>query len=393
MDTQALYRQRSALFLNEIRPYLHYALQGAAVSAGLAFLLGAIGYRQFLLWVHPAFPWELLVTAVMLIALAGGRIRTYLQEADTLFLLPREHAMDAYLRTAVNRALLKRIVAVVAAWLLVWPVYHKLTPSGGWMFVVILAIWLAFAYILTQGKWLELQLQERRSRLGFAALRWSMSAAGAYALFVLHPLYGILVFALLAIAYLAGLRLARKYIVNWGLLIDMERTHKGSVYRTLNWFIDVPAVQGKARNMHWLDWAVRPGRFRRDRAYPYLYTLVWLRSELFGIIVRLTVVGVILLALVPGDITRVIIYAVFAGFGALQLADLKRYYREHLWVHIYPLPAALREHAVNRVRLSIHTGMLLLLAIPTFITIANPLWAASVLLVSAAASALYHRYR
>ncbi|NOU91864.1 ABC transporter permease [Paenibacillus sp. LMG 31456] len=393
IDLQALYRSRAALFLKEIRPYLHYALQGGAMAIGIGFLLFSIGYRQFLQWVTPAFPWELLSAAIMLPALAGGRIRTYLQEADTLFLLPQENGMKAYLKAAMNRSLIVQLATVAVVWLIVWPLYHKLAGSSGWMFLLLLVLWYVYKRIMLFGKWTELQMQEKRTRFLFQIIRWILSATIAYGVIANKPAVGILLMSLLSIAYLGLLRLPRQHIVNWSLLIDVELQHRASIYRILNWFVDVPSIQGKARNVRGLDRATRWISFRQDHAYSYLYTLVWLRSELFGITMRLTLIGVLLLAAVHNDIALACIYLVFAAISTLQLSEMKLYYHEHVWQHIYPIHAEQRKRSVGNIRYRIHLGILVLLTIPSLLTFSNPLWAVGLLLLAAISSGLYHRYR
>jgi ABC-2 type transport system permease protein len=393
MDLQALYRTRAALFLKEIRPYLHYATQSASMAALIGFLLFAIGYRLFLQSVTPDFPWRLLCALVMLPVLAGGRIRTYLQEADTLFLLPQEQGMKSYLKAALSRASILQTAAAAAVWLIVWPLYYKLSGGGGWMFLLLLLAWLLYKQVTLHGRWKELQLRERRTRYGFSLIRWTFSFAAVYGVFALQPAAGILLLALLALAYLGLLSLPSRLPVNWQLLIELELQHKASIYRVLNWFVDVPSVQGKARNVRWLDRIARFAAFRPTGAYTYLYTLVWLRSELFGITVRLTIIGMLLTASLSGGLAAAGAYAAFALFSALQLADLKRYYHEHLWPHIYPVGIEQQKRSISRVRVRIHLAVLILLALPAFFTLSAPVWAGALLLVSAAASVLYHKYR
>jgi ABC-2 type transport system permease protein len=392
MDTKALYRRRQAEFLKEIRPYLHYAMQSIAIAAGISFLLFSFGYRQFLQWVTPEFPWQLAATICMLALLVGGRIRTYLQQADTLFLLPQESAMSAYLQSAMRRASIVQAIIITIAWLLVWPMYHKLAPSSGWLFLLLLIVWLVFKQVMLFGKWTELQLQEQRTRLWFMLLRWLLCAILTYAVFALGPAYGIGLLAAGSIAYLGMLRLPRQHKVHWSLLIDMELRHKASIYRMLNLFIDVPELQGKARNIRWLNGCVRLIPFGRKGAYSYLYTLVWLRSELFGITSRFAVIGFFLIAAFDNNVFIAVLFMGIACFSAIQLADLKRYYRENLWQHIYPLPPMLRNRSVNTVRLVIHLMAVVLIAIPAFFTMSSPAYAAGMLLIAVIGSLLYHRF-
>ncbi|ULL14099.1 ABC transporter permease [Paenibacillus sp. H1-7] len=393
MDMSALYQRRTAEFLKEIRPYAHYAFQGASMAAIVFFLLFSIAYRLFLQWVTPEFPWQPLCAAVLFLALASGRVRTYLQEADTLFLLPQERGMSIYLQTAMRRALLFQLAVTIAAWLLVWPLYGRMTQADGIVFVVLLAVLLLLKWALLNGKWTELQLQEPGTRRGFILLRWLFAALASYALMALKLPYGILTAGAGAILYLAVLRLPHKYTVHWTLLIEMERRHKASIYRLLNWFVDVPQVQGKARSIPLPGLLRRMIPFRQRSSYHYLYTLVWLRSELLGITVRLAVVGIILIVWIQNDWAAAIVYALFGLFAALQLSDLKRYYREHIWHRIYPIPEGMLKHSTGAVRFRIHLAILLLMAVPLCFSLPNPLWAAGLLLLGVAVSWLYHRFR
>lgn len=393
MDMKALYQRRSAEFVQHIRPYLFYAIQSIGMFSAIAIVLFSLGYRMFLLWVTPQFPWQPLGAAVMALALASGRVRTYLQEADTLFLLPQERGMSQYLQLAMRRAVLLQTAGAIAAWLLVWPLYGRMTQADGIVFALLLAVWAVLKRVLLHGKWAELQMQEQGTRRRYAALRWLAAASAAYALMAFQLPYGIMAASAVALLYMALLRLPAKYTVHWTMLIDMEKRHKATVYRLLNWFIDVPQVQGKARSIPMPAWLRGLIPFRRRSSYTYLYTLVWLRSELFGITLRLTAVGVVIIATLTNDWAAYIAYVAFGLFGALQLSDLKRYYRVHIWRSIYPLPDKLPDQSAGAVRFRIHLAMLLLMAIPLCFAVTRPLWAAGLLLAGLAISWLYHKRR
>ncbi|UQZ85899.1 Bacterial ABC transporter protein EcsB [Paenibacillus konkukensis] len=393
MDMKALYRRRTAGFLQEILPYLHYALQSASMAALTALLLFSIGYHLFLQWVTPAFPWQLPAAALMWIMLMSGKVRTYLQEADTLFLLPQEKGMALYLQAALQKALMLQLAGAIAAWLIVWPLYAKMTETAASRFVLLLLVWALFKAALVYGKWFEQQLQEPAARRWLTLLRWALSAFAAYVVIAFEPPYGILLPAAGLLLYLVCLRWPRKYPVHWMQLIDLEKRHRAAVYRILNWFIDVPQVQGKARNtrLSIQRWVKIP--FRAESAYVYLYSIVWFRSELFGISLRITVIGVLLLLSVTGTWPAAVVYIVVALFSALQLSDLKRYYKEHLWQRIYPLPPELHKRSVGIVRRAVHLVILAILFVPAGFSMGSWLQAAGLLLLGGAASWLYHRYR
>lgn len=392
MAKEELYQRRQAEFAKEIRPYLHYAIQGMATVAIIAFLAGSIGYKQFLQWVTPAFPWKQAAALFMLPFLAGGRIRTYLQEPDTIFLLPREQTMTGYIQSAQRRAIILQGAAMIAIWLIVWPVYAKLTGSGAGGFFLLLFAWVLFKGVLLYGKWMEQQLQEQRTRQAWAVLRWVWAGIAAYGVLALGLNLGLLMLSLGSIVYIALLRLPRKYTVHWLYLIELEERHRASVYRLLNWFVDVPPLRVKARNIHGITRISRMVPFNRTLSFHYLYTLVFLRSELLGIMLRLLIVGILIIACMNNDWAKLGVYVTFALVSGLQLADLKRYYPDSLWHRIYPLPDGLNKQAVGNIRFAIHLTMLVALAIPLVCTLGLTLaWSLGIPAVAAVISFLYHR--
>ncbi|OXM85286.1 ABC transporter permease [Paenibacillus rigui] len=394
MAGKGLYEQRQAHFAKEIRPYVHYAIQGIAMTALIVFFAASIGYKQFLQWVTPDFPWKPAAAGFMLPFLALGRIRTYLREADTIFLLPQQEAMMTYIGSARRKAMVFQSAAVTAAWLAVWPVYAKVTGSGAGAFLALLLAWVLFKAVLLYGKWTEQQMQESRTRLGWSLLRWLWAGTAAYALFSMGPAYGLLLLSIGSLVYLAALRLPRKFTVHWNYLIELELRHQASLYRVLNWFVDVPPLRARARNIKGLPRISSRIPFQKRFSYHYLYSLVFFRSELLGILFRLLVIGVLLIAFITNDWARIVIYVVFSLAGALQLSDLKRYYREHLWHRIYPLPEGLKKQAVGTVRFLVHFIALLVLAVPLLLNPAfSAAWSLGLLLACTAASWLYHRFK
>lgn len=392
MDKEALYEQRQAGFLKEIRPYLHYALQGMTMTAVITFFALSIGYKYFLQWVTPDFPWKPLAALVLLPFLAGGRIRTYLQEADLIFLLPLEMSMERYIQTAQRKALIVQGAGVAAAWLLVWPVYAKLTGAAAWTFFLLLVIWVLFKAVLLYGRWTELQLQEDRTRLAWTLLRWAWGYCAAYTLLAFGLGTGLLLLAAGSLVYVAALRRPRRYTIYWLRLIELEQRHRASLYRVLNWFVDVPPLRVKARNVRGITAISHRLPFQRSYSYHYLYSLVFFRSELFGIALRLLIIGSLLIASVSNEWAKLGAYLVFALVGALQLADLKRYYPELVWHRIYPLPHELKKRAVSTVRFLVHAVLLIVWAVPLIWTLSlHTLWGAMLAVGAAAVSFLYHR--
>jgi ABC-2 type transport system permease protein len=135
----------------------------------------------------------------------------------------------------------------------------------------------------------------------------------------------------------------------------------------------------------------------------FVYFLVWLRSEWFGISLRLMAIGVFLVAISGGGLSALLLFALFAVLIAMQLKELEGVYRNYEWTRMYPLPTGLRGSSVRLVRFVLHAAAVVALAVPLgWHAIHGDLWAglladgvlfAGVVVGSVAGSFLYHRLR
>ncbi len=140
IDTDRLWNKRTSDFLLEIRPFIGYALQSAALLIVLLILAGAYFYTRFLSEAPPDFPFRELAALVLLPFLALSPIRTYLKEADLIYMVPMETEMSAYMQKATARAFRIQTLALLAVWTAVWPMYALSAGGDGKSFVVILLV-------------------------------------------------------------------------------------------------------------------------------------------------------------------------------------------------------------------------------------------------------------
>lgn len=394
MNGNQLYSERVNRFLREIRPYLFYALQSLSFASIIVVLLFSYVYGQFLESLPEGFPLLLLACLILTPVLTASPIRTYLQAPDIIYLLPREAELADYFRAAQRRAFLTQLFGVAAAWLVAWPLVRISASGVSHSFLIGLLLMAVLKRVLLHGEWLELHIAESPHRKAWSAVRLAAAALLSYAVLKL-PLYGgIMTAAGGSILYLLALSAARKRDpqLPWLHLIDRERHHRGVIYRLLNLFIDVPEVHGKARKRSaprrlsaWLG-------FRPERAYLYLYSLVWLRSESYGIWMRLTVLGIALVAAWGDGVAGYLLWGFFAVVTAVQLGELQRTYRHSERSYLYPLPEEQREHAARTVRFTLHFISLALLT-AAFAWSSSALVAAAGLLAAGAVLSYVYHYK
>ncbi|MDQ1910351.1 ABC transporter permease [Paenibacillus sp. GD4] len=395
MNPLKLWHHRSSLFMREILPYLKYALQSLSFSSILLIVLSSYVYDQLLGSIPPQFPTLLTASLLMLPVLAVTPILTYLQKPDIIFLLPREAELADYFRAAQRKAFWLQSLATAAGWLIVWRLIRMSDADIKSYFLLGLLMVIVLKKVLLHGKWLELHASEPRIRRILGAARWIMAGLLTYGLLKLPHLWGVLIVAGGSAVYLLAVSsLVRgERRLPWMNLIELARHHRTVLYRLLNLFIDVPSVQGRARRRpvprrlpEWLG-------FRPNRAYLYLYVLVFLRSESFGILLRLTILGAVLAACSGGGVLGYVLWGFFAFITAVQLGELQRQYLHSERSYLYPLPEEQKLSSARTVRFLLHSLTLLILS--AVLGAASGLWVnASILFIlGAAVSYLYHRFR
>ncbi|WP_281885049.1 ABC transporter permease [Paenibacillus sp. YYML68] len=367
VEPLTLWRRRSTAFSQEIRPYLVYALQSLSLIIVVAFLGLMYTYDRILPEAPPGFPFAELITAILVPVMAITPIRTYVRAADLVFLIPLENELKAtYMKHAVHRAFLAQSALLLLLWLAVWPAYIQIEGAkpGFWHVLLVL---IAMKRLLLQAKWAELQYSDIYELVMWRAARWAAALGGVYGLLVLKPGLGSLLVAAVGFAYLFVIRSTARASMNWNRLADTELAHRSFIFRLLNQFVDVGHVQSRPRNRRFPRrlLAVLAGlRFRSTDTYRYLYVRVWLRSELFGITIRLWSIGAGLLLSSSGDWVPSALYLLFVWLVGVQLQELPKAYLHSDWSYIYPLPAELRAVSVQRLIRTIHMLLTAALSVP-----------------------------
>lgn len=392
IDTDRLWNKRTSDFLLEIRPFIGYALQSAALLIVLLILAGAYFYTRLLSEAPPDFPFRELAALVLLPFLALSPIRTYLKEADLIYMVPMETEMSAYMQKATARAFRIQTLALLAVWTAVWPMYALSAGGDGKSFVVILLVLAALKKVMLFSRWQELKRTERLQTLSWSALRWLVAGGLVYLILRLPLWTGTLIVTASLLLIFGTLRWLDKPSLHWPRLIDTEKKHRAFIFRLLNQFIDVSEVQSRPRPKPAPMKLLRllgGFRFASQDTYRYMYTLVWLRSELFGITIRLSLLGAVLISFARDEWMTGFLFVLFAGLLALQLKELPKMHRHSDWSFIYPLPADLRARSARSIRFRIHTACMAVLAVPALCTMPEPLYAPGLFLIGWGVPYLY----
>lgn len=325
-----LRKRRAALFRGETFPYFRYVFQSGfgLVASAIAFTI-VIGYVRLLREVPVAWPSGLVGVCLLTAAALSVPVRTYMQQADTVFLMPLERrVMDDYLQPYLRRSIAGGVVRTLLIFALYAPLYvsapltEKAAEARPLALLVVLlagiAAWNGFA------GWRERTMPYAVHRVSFSAARWGLTATAVAGL-LLGPIVPAAVFAIAGPALAAVLwRFVPSQYVPWEALVRGEAAARRRWFRFLSLFVDVPEAPSRPAKRSWLAWLPQRMRWERGAAWFYMYGLVFIRGETFGAFYRLTIVGCLLLVVADGFAADVAIYAIVLLALGMQLTELGR---------------------------------------------------------------------
>ncbi|GAA3411785.1 ABC transporter permease [Paenibacillus hodogayensis] len=361
----AIWKERLSAHLRIVARYTIYAgRSGLFMFMMIVFIASSYMYGKALIQLPETFPYMLVITCWLTPFIALSPIRTLLREADLVFLLPMEAKMGVYFRNALLYSFAMQAFAVLFALSAAMPLYRHGAGDGALplLGLALLALALKFANLL--GSWMENSFVRSGYRTLFRFARWIGSFGIVYALYRYGWIAGIGSFAA-SFAIMGGWAAAsRRLKVNWPYLRLVEAGHRTNLLLFFHMFIDVDELPNRVKPRRALSRLAARVPFRSSEAFRYLYWLTLLRSELFGIVLRLSLVALAILLAVEGPLLFAAVYVLFQVVTGVQLGSLHQFHRHSVWPALYPLPAALRQKSAVRVSFAVQLALALVLALP-----------------------------
>ncbi len=281
MLMNSLFEERRKAYYRQNLKYLRYVFNDHFVLF-LMILLGALAvqYAQFL-QAHSLNTAGKVVLIVLISALsqAFGRLASFVESADKVFLLPQERAVRKHLYVS-------------------------------WLRSLILPAFISFSLI----------------GLSAPLLNWSLLSLGLW-------------FALLFLLKAATLafRLSQmlpKGIIAWEALISYEENRKTNTLRFFALFTNVKGLKTQSRRRRYLDFLLP----KTLRTYEYLFSRAFLRSgDYLSLTLRLLFLAILSLIFIGNPVVAVILVAVFNYLLLFQLFALQESFDYQLLTRIYPL--------------------------------------------------------
>ncbi|MUT65876.1 ABC transporter permease [Paenibacillus sp. NEAU-GSW1] len=368
-----LWLQRARAFRKEVMPYLGYMGQsGFPLVISLLFISSALGYFKLIRDIPSNFPFTLVGVIAVVPLLCWAPLRTWLVKADIVFHLQLEARMGHYLYHSFRRSLIMTVILAGLVLLLYWPIYRQGDGEAAFWMLIVLAAVLRFAN--SWGAWQERRLAWPGMRRLMRLQRWTATAAAWAALLSREPwmaaLFALLIGLLLVLLY----RLPARHAFPWERLIEEEERSRKAIYLFFGLFIDVPVMPSKSAARSYLSWLLKRISYRHANTFVYLYAASLIRTELGGIVVRLSLLSALVVywfaesAWLSGW-GAAAVYTVFLFVLGVQIEGLRRVHSYTVWRHVYPLPDGLRTDSIVRVASRTLAIAALLIWLPAGVTL------------------------
>lgn len=314
---------------------------GTPLILGIFFIFLYFAYEQFLNWLPPDFPIELFLTIPYALLITSSRIRTWIQPADLVFLLPHETKMKPYFQAGILYSILIHLIHLGIFTLLVYPIYLVVWESRLFFF----ASFIFFAFIQIVNIFIEwwqmrltVSLPASKVRL-FTGARFFLNAGAAYAFLNQQGIWALGMSVILLALTGAVYKKAPVIPYPWQLMQTAEKNILARYHSLASMFMDMPRLKTSVKRRNWLI-RLLP-RWTRLKASSYLYWRTFFRkSELFSIQFRLLIWAMIFIGIFPNRWVAVAVYAAGIWMFAKQLPQLA-HPRQYPSIHkLYPLPSS-----------------------------------------------------
>lgn len=374
-----IWRKRRNNYQKMLLKYLKYVFNDHFVIAFL-FLVGAFGlsYSNFLksLSIQDNIWWaKPLVIVILVVSLHTNQLATFLHEADRVFLLPQEQAMQAYVKNSLAYSRIVMTVVQLTVFLLLTPFLLFAAKMSSLNVVFLLGLQMLLLYLLTNAQAASLFLPHKQERRYQLIILWLLPV-----LLLLSGVYLPGYLALLVAAILVGWLTKRNQrelngqLFDWRFAIDWEKTRTTRLYRFFNMFTDVSSVYPRPKRRQYLDKFLPHISAKAEGFFKYTFWRAFIRSGQYSsLYLRLTFLGMLILFFVTNYWLAVVFAVLFIYMIGFQLLPLYVVYDEVVFMHTYPINIQKKFIAFSKVLFFLLLLSALMFAIPMFVHFHEPI--------------------
>ncbi|MBI5975795.1 ABC transporter permease EcsB [Staphylococcus canis] len=337
MSSKQLFQKRLKALRKEKNYYYKFIFNGH-FAIFLMILLGAfiLGYGQWLKHIPMGINYTLIIS-ILLAIVSIFPLKTLIEEADQLFLLPFEKEMTHYMKHSIQYSYISRLPIQILVLVIIFPLYNTLHPNQLPYFLVVVVLALIFPYfgLILRWQWYLFGLENWSCNV----VLFIINLSGYYV--ILDALsyfgFGSIIGVMALILLLKQLNVQKQF--PWIFMSEEAKRHRMNYYKFVNMFTDVKGIKAPAVRRKYLDvFLRRPKQFDADHMYPYLFTRNFLRGkDAFNIVLRLLIGALILMVWLNQPIVSAIIGALTMYIVVLQMSQFYTQEAYNLWPQVWPV--------------------------------------------------------
>ena len=303
------FTSRLGNWMEEVVKYSRYVANGGLLfTLYFTLIYGAFVYNNFLERIDGSFPGAWIAAAVLLIMPLGHRPRTFIQEADQVFLLPELGDIRSYM---IGVRLFNIVFATLRGLLVLLILLPLLVRTESYSSMEVLSFVVTMVLLSAAGRLAKVEGVREWMVLPFAL------GSGVFVLMAWTQWAWIPAFAPFILLHLK--RNERIPLLHW---MALEEKSRAQFERVISWFVDLPTLKEEVRERKLLTRMLEKRVLQRVDASRYVYGLRILRSnDSLDLILRLTVVALIVMWMSGGWYVG-FVTPLFVGLTALQLVPL-----------------------------------------------------------------------
>lgn len=349
MTFNTLYSQRKKRQQKKLAKYLRYVLNDHFTLL-LFFLFGGFlyFYSQLVKTLNAEDTIYLVgVGLLSFFVLFFGNLATFMEKADSYFLLAKEKEFPKYFRQSFYHSWLLPSVVLAGMVGITVPLFVLLKQASA---LEIIAYF--FLLVCLKGSQLLLKLREfYTEKKGLLFIFYWVSAffiAGALSRFLwLVFVLGILLFV---VFYRQTFSLIERETLNFELAIEQENQRQKRILNFIALFTDVPEVAGEIKRRKYLDFLLARIPKTQKEAYTYLFARRLLRGqEYYSLFLSLSSLGGVLMLVFQSFWPVLMLCLVFIYLLGFQLLPLQEQFQYMTMTKLYPVSNKLKEKSFQKI--------------------------------------------
>lgn len=385
MTLYDLFQKRQGIYYKNIGKYMKYVLNDHFVIL-LLFLGGATGlaFQNYLEVLEPGaiFP-RLILTVIVLLGIFSGNIRTLVEPADAVFLLPKESQFDQVMKKNLMYSLVFHSMYILVIGFMSVPLLTAIDymdVENRFYWIISIVLW---KIVHTIHSYYSMKQHRNKTRAIVRGIVNVLSITGIIISLFISVLTGFFIVLMITIVfYLFVFIYARTENWHWELLIETEQKRTQKIYSLINLFIETPYTKHKVKRLKFLDFVYTFSVFNQNPEIYYLSRMFVRNYNFSGLYLRLVLIGSIAIYFSNNWIINSIISLLFIYLIGFQLIPLRQTFKKSIYFNLYPNTDTDKINTIQKLLLILLSGVTLIYSLASinngWITMAGMLFLNSV---------------